>query len=136
MTKNAKLPRTTALHDAVAALAGPERIGEVLRAGADIDAQDSSGNTALFLAASLGDLDAVTALLDAGADLEVENAWGNTPLWGATIRSRGDGTIIEALLRRGADPDHVNSAGNSPRMLAERVENYDLGRFFSERNGR
>ncbi|MBO1739535.1 ankyrin repeat domain-containing protein [Leifsonia sp. TF02-11] len=128
MTEGAHL--TTALHDVVAGGGGAQEVAEALRAGADVDAQDESGNTALFLAASSRNLEALTALLDAGADLEIENAWGNTPLWSATFNSRGDGRIIEALLERGADPDHRNAAGNSPRTLAARVANYDLQRFF------
>lgn len=111
---------------------GAHEVAEALRGGADINAQDHNGNTALFLAASLGDLKALTALLNSGAALEVQNKWGNTALWAATFNARGNGALIEALLAAGADPDHKNAAGNSPRMLASRVANYNLEQFFTE----
>src|SRR5262245_12089585 len=48
-------------------------------AGADINAQDRHGETALHEAASVGDLDLVGILISAGADVNVQDEWGQTP---------------------------------------------------------
>lgn len=46
----------------------------------NVDDVNSDGRSALHLAASEGQLEAVKELLSAGAKLEVEDRWGGTPL--------------------------------------------------------
>ena len=65
----------------------------LLKAGAEVNAQTNSGNTALMYA-SYGDIDLVRALLDAGADISIANDDGETPL----IVAGND--KIRALLKR------------------------------------
>ena len=52
----------------------------LLQNGADIEAKDFDGETALIAAAEVGDLDIVKCLFDNGADVSLENADGDTAI--------------------------------------------------------
>ena len=75
---------------------------QALAAGADPNARDPNGMTALAYAAITGSEDRVVQLLEAGADVELGNNWGVTPLMFAAENDRAE--IAEMLLRHGADP--------------------------------
>jgi len=72
----------------------------LLRAGANIEAVDGKGRTALFLAASFGDLHKVKFLLHNGADLDSKNDEGISVLLAAAF-SNQDRTV-KYLLENGA----------------------------------
>jgi ankyrin repeat protein len=90
-------------------------------AGADLDAVDPDGTTALTLAIINGRFDSAVALLDKGADPNVADKNGMTPLyaavdmhtiqtvWGRPMPLLEDATdpvgMVRALLAHGADPD-------------------------------
>ena len=76
----------------------------LLRAGADVDAIDSSGMTALEMASRTwgGDTAIVRRLLDAGADRDVTDNTGFTPLMQAAIGI--DTAMFQLLLDEGANP--------------------------------
>ena len=75
-----------------------------LRAGANPEARDKTGNTPLHFAAYHGHAGAITALLEAGADLEArEDEYGYTPLHSAAFNDQAD--AIAALIEAGADPE-------------------------------
>ena len=57
-----------------------ESVTAVLDAGADVDARNGNGDTALHIAASRGLDDIVTILAERGAALDVRNENGQTPL--------------------------------------------------------
>ncbi len=73
----------------------------LLQAGADVDARDRYGQTALMLAAHHGHLVAVEALLRRGANLNVTAKFGLSALMLAIIA--GHEEIARTLVRAGAD---------------------------------
>lgn len=87
-------------------------VDESLGAGADIDARDGAGITALSWATMLGRADAVEALIDRGADVNATNDDGSTSLHGAAFFGRED--CARLLLEGGADPDARNGRGETP----------------------
>jgi uncharacterized protein len=70
------------------ALATAERL---LAAGADVNARDDNGRTALHAAASQGYTDVVKFLADQGADVGAKDGDGNTPADAALGKMRGRG---------------------------------------------
>ncbi|KAF5694502.1 ankyrin protein [Fusarium denticulatum] len=72
----------------------------LLRSGADPHVPGCKGDTALHLAAMLGDVETVQNLLDYGADIHTSNTYGDIPLVLA-VRC-GKGSIYMKLLERGA----------------------------------
>jgi len=75
----------------------------LLTRGADIEARDSQGRTALSQAAFQGDASAVQRLLDHKADISAMNSDGYTPLHQACIYLRNDAAI--ELINRDTDLD-------------------------------
>lgn len=76
-----------ALHTAV--LAGAhEKVRDLLDAGADVDARDEDGETALIKAAARADAAMVELLLERGADPEALSSHGQTALCCAAEASR------------------------------------------------
>ena len=71
--------------------------------GADWDAKDEEGDTALCLAASQGHAELVGLLLSAGADVELRGREGATPLVEACIGGHLD--VLKLLLNKGAKKD-------------------------------
>jgi TonB family protein len=72
-----------------------EIVEMLLAAGASLDRQNQSGETALHLAARYGRTVSARLLLRAGADFALRDAEGRTPLYRAIERRRAD--IIEML---------------------------------------
>ncbi len=74
---------------------------ELIEAGADINRQNSEGDTLLHLAASENDGIMVKLLLDSGAKINMKNTLGKTPLMLALEKKRI--AVAEALIKSGAD---------------------------------
>jgi ankyrin repeat protein len=91
----------------------------LVRDGADVDALEADGTSALHWAAHFGDALLVQALLAAGADAAVANRYGMTPLHLAAVA--GDAAVIDALLEAGADPDAALPEGETVLMTAART---------------
>jgi ankyrin repeat protein len=99
------------------------QIERLLKHGADVNAQQADGATALQWAAYRGDAKLTERLLKAGAKPGLANHDGATPLWLAA--ARGDAAVIEALLKGGADANEQLPLGRRPLMLAARSGNVD-----------
>jgi len=95
------------------------RIGDLLKQGADVNAPQVDGMTALHWATYNDDLQATELLLQAGANAKVVNRYGLTPLTLAC--TNGNGAIIELLLKAGADPNAPLPGGETPLMTAART---------------
>uniref|UniRef100_A0AAU7YKV9 Ankyrin repeat domain-containing protein n=3 Tax=unclassified Wolbachia TaxID=2640676 RepID=A0AAU7YKV9_9RICK len=99
--------------------------------GANIDTNDKNGNTLLYSAAEIGDLNLVKLLLDNGANIEAKNGeYQATPLHGAVENYRID--VVKLLLNRGANvnaedkdnwtPLHYGADTNSPDIVKVLVD--------------
>ena len=75
--------------------------GALIRAGSNLDAEHSSGDRPLHLAARMGHVEAITVLV-AGANVDSRGARGETALW--IVAARGYPCAVEVLLGAGANP--------------------------------
>ncbi len=92
-----------------------------LNAGADPNARNETGATALHLAARFNPSAAVVeALIEAGADLHLRDNPGRTPLHLAAWQNPSV-AVIRALIEAGADPNEPNDKGMTPLHLAVRA---------------
>ena len=88
-------------------------------AGADVNAAQSDGATALHWAAYREDLETAALLIQAGADVNAANDLGVTPLLMACTNGHAD--LVEALLAAGADPNAALPSGETPLLAASRA---------------
>lgn len=93
-------------------------VRQLIKDGAQVNAVDELGNTALLMAAREGDLETARALLRAGAD--VDGRGGSlTPLGQAALR--GHTHMVRLLLRSGAQVDATGVNEQSPLMNAVKL---------------
>jgi ankyrin repeat protein len=96
----------------------------LLKAGANIDAQDKNGATPLHRAVRTRCAAAVACLLEAGADPTIRNKPGSTPFHLAVQNTGRGGTgserartaqreILQAFLERGVSPTLTDAKGKS-----------------------
>lgn len=78
-----------------------ETVRQALRAGADVDARDAHGQTALMLAAHRGNRALVETLVAAGADLDVTAKYNLSALMLAIVA--GHEAVARVIARAGAD---------------------------------
>ena len=88
----------------------------LLERGAQVDASDTEGRTALRAAAWAGHELVVTSLLNCGANVDGEDRQGRTPLIAAAYMGHAD--IVAALLDAGAVPNHVDCEGRTALSVA------------------
>src|SRR5678810_748083 len=89
-----------------------DAVRTLLKQGADVNAAQGDGMTALHWAAARGDANQVTMLVYAGARLEASTRNGNyTPLLLAARSGRA--SAVKALLKAGANAMAASSAGGT-----------------------
>lgn len=94
-------------------------VGLLIAAGADIDAQDIAGNTALHHAARWGNTDIAKQLLAAGADANIANDDEETPF---TLAVRNGQTECLRLLLAERKCEHLNSLTQGTTLLHMAVD--------------
>jgi hypothetical protein len=92
-------------------------VQEALAGGADINAKENDGATALMLAAQYGHLEVVRLLLLRGAEVNAQDRKGATALMLASQKNQL--RIVRALLLKGADVNAKNNDGATAMTLAK-----------------
>jgi ankyrin repeat protein len=100
----------------VAASSNPERLKNLKESGISIDAKNGFGETALHIAACMGNLKAMETLIDAGADKDAMSNACMTPIGHCLVNTNPEG--VELLLKRGANPDALIDTDIAPLSLA------------------
>jgi len=97
-------------------------ISALLEAGADINARDRNGWSALMWAAQGNqNPEVISALLEAGADINASSISGWTALmWAAKFNQNSN--VIIALLSAGADVKAKNEAGEKALDFAQHLK--------------
>ena len=98
-----------------------DTVRALLQAGAEVNARNEMGVTALMVAARNGNPETIEALLDGGADVNAETEYGGSALRIATMENYVPATML--LLRAGADTHNVK--GQETPL----VERYREGRL-------
>ena len=94
-----------------------DAVRTLLKEGADVNAAQGDGMTALHWASRSGDVELAQMLLYAGANVKATTRLGAyTPLMMAA--EQGHAGVIAALLAAGADVKAANATGTTPLMLA------------------
>lgn len=94
---------------------------QLIAAGADLHAKDTSRRTALHQASSYGTTDVVEYLVDCGADPSARDIRSMTPLQYAILSSKA--STVEVLLGKGADISVNDIQVRTPLHLAARLGN-------------
>ena len=103
---------------------------ELLSEGANVNATQGDGTTALHWAVYLVDMELVDALLERGAEANAVNSFGATPL--AEAVKTANVPLTESLLLAGADPNTTNLDGQTALMLAARGGSVAVARLLLE----
>ena len=121
---DAALARAVELRDSAS-------VQRLLAAGADVNAPQVDGSTALLWAAHHDDLELVDRLLRAGANVKATNRYGVAPLILAC--TNGNAGMVARLLDAGADPNTALPGGETALMTAARTGKVDAVRLLIAR---
>jgi ankyrin repeat protein len=95
------------------------KIGDLLKQGADVNASQADGMTALHWAVYRDDPRTATLLISAGANAKAANRYGVTSL--SLACTNGNTEIVELLLKAGADANTTRGGGETALMTAART---------------
>ena len=115
-------PSRVPLIDAVAR-ADVGAVRSLLKSGADVNAGEADGTTALHLAVRRDDLTTADILLRAGADPNRANRYGIVPL--SLAAANGSHLMIERLLTSGANTKATSADGETVLMTAARTSSVE-----------
>ena len=90
----------------------------LIQQGANVNATEADGATALHWASYRDDLASADALIRAGANVNSANDLGATALWMASMN--GSEAMVRRLLQAGANPNAKLLLGETPLMVAAR----------------
>jgi Ankyrin repeats (3 copies) len=105
-----------------------EDVREALGNQADVNAPDTTGRTALHMAAANGHAAVVELLLANGANTEHANTAGNTALHWACVG--GSVEVAKMLLKHGANASALNNADRTP--LDDALDNAGILALFKQ----
>ena len=131
------LPALAASGDALIGAAradDPAAVASLVSQGADINARDEDGATALAWAADHSNLAMADLLLAKGANPNIANELGISPL--SLAIANGSSTLVKLLLAKGADPNLARENGETPVMTAARLGQVETVRRLLERGAR
>src|SRR6266571_2241416 len=83
----------------------------LVQRGADVNAAQGDGTTALHWASYRDDVQSADLLIRAGADVNAANDLGVTPLW--TASQNGSAAMVRRLLDAGANPNAALMSGET-----------------------
>ena len=98
-----------------------EAVRSLLKQGANVNATQADGATALHWASYRDDLESADLLIRSGANVNARNDLGATPLWAAC--QNGSESMVRRLLTAGANPNAALLLGETPVMVAARSGN-------------
>ena len=98
-----------------------EAVRTLLENGANVNAREPDGATALHWASHRADLEAATLLIGHGADVDITNDYGITPM--ALACQNGSAELVQALLHAGANANGVRPSGETALMTCARTGN-------------
>ena len=101
-----------------------DAVRALLKQGANVNAAEADGTTALHWASYRDDVESADLLIRAGAQVNAANDLGATPLWTASLN--GSTAMVRRLLEAGANPNAALLLGETPVMVASRAGNPDL----------
>ncbi len=94
-------------------------VRRLLAGGADVNAAQADGTTALHWAAYHDDVETATALVRAGAKVNAANRYGMVPL--AQASGNGSAAMVRLLVEAGAEVNTPLQGGETALMLAARA---------------
>jgi ankyrin repeat protein len=108
------------------------KVLELIKGGADVNASEPDGTTALLWAADQENLALIDALIKAGAKVGIPNRYGVEPISVAAINANV--AVMDKLLKAGANPNAVQPDGITPLMLAARAGKADAVKLLLSRD--
>ncbi|MBU8878171.1 ankyrin repeat domain-containing protein [Bacillus sp. FJAT-29790] len=93
-----------------------DTISELIKKGANINAQDSKGRTAAMVATYNNDVETSKVLIKAGADVDIQDDMKNNPFLYAGAEGYID--ILKLTIEAGADPAITNRYGGTALIPA------------------
>ena len=117
-----------------AASAGDVRlVGALIGAGAEVNATDRYGDTALLLAAGHGACDVVSELVKVGGDINVRNVNGETPLIRAIMDNKEN--CARLLIVAGADLRQRDLDNKTALWWAKSTNHHELAALIEKAGG-